>query len=223
MMSLINTEAYHDTVGTLEDTQEVCLRLHQWATKKLSDSSISLPILDLAQYCSAAIQQCKNLLTIGKPLLPSPFVLEQVWRGLEGLGFEPRADPEIYGSSMLMLLLAECKRRTAEVLGLLNKKLEYIEGRGELKQRHKAQTYDFMRLDNAVKSVHQNLAGSKSQYMLEKRFRLQKDVGTYLMPQLGAFGDYLLQACEEGYLAKYSPAEKFPGETQMRETTHEIL
>jgi len=222
MVSLINTEAYHDTVGKLEATQEVCLRLHQWTTTKLSDSSVSLPILDLVQYCSAAIQQCKNLLTIGTPLLPSPFVLEQVWRGLEGLGFEPRTDPKIYGDSMLKLLLAECERRIAEVLDLLNKKVRHGEG-GEPKPRHKAQPYDFTRLDNAVKGVHENLAGSKSQYMLEKRFRLQEDFGTYLMPQLGAFGGYLLRAGEEGYLAKHSPGDKFPGETRMRETTHEIM
>ena len=194
----LTAEAFRDALQTFEATQETCRRLDKWAAKELADPSISLPIHDLVQYCEATIQQCHSYLVHKTPMVQSNFVQDQVWRGLGALGFDPSAKPEEYGMHLLDLLLAECRRRTLEVVKLMDEKWTQVSReepyRGHRKPEvHTHQAYNYDRFFAAVTAVHDNIGKGDSLYSSEKRHRAAKEVEEHILPELLDFGNKLAE------------------------------
>jgi hypothetical protein len=192
----LSAEAYHDAIQTFEAVHEISQRLSKWAMKELADPYFSLPLLDLAQYCETTIKQCKAYLDRQKPLPQPEFVRQLFWRGLGALGFDPDADSDKHKTLILDPLLAECKRRTSEVLELLDERLAQVSGKEDPFGRRNSPTANPNQLTTcdrfftAVKAVHENnLARSESEYMLERQSRTEKEVETHLLPQIFAFGN----------------------------------
>lgn len=219
-------EAFQDAVQTFEATREKCQRIDKWAMKELADPCTSLSIHDLAQYCEVTIQQCYSYLIDKRPLLQSEFVREQAWRGLGALGFEPNESSNEHDMLLLDHLLAECRRRTLEVVNLLDKKLarnswEKSNRRHKRAEVEAQQPYDYQRFFIAVKAVHDNhTAGGDSPYVLEKRRRTAKEVEEHLLPQILAFGNNL---SEFGHLKEPSTDNPFPENSWVQETIQNFL
>jgi hypothetical protein len=220
---------YEDAIKTLEATQELCQRLDKWAMRQLSDPRFVLPLHDLIQYCKVTSLRCRSYLAGERPLLPSEFVQEQLWRGLGALGFDRNTDHTVHDTTMLALLLAECKRRTLEVLDLLENELHRISGRGpvgklEQPEVKTPQKYDFQPFISAVTKVHNNtILRSNSQYMLEKQRRVEDEVARQILPSVFAFGNELLKMAGDSSKIEPSPHDTYPGEAQIEQTLQKFL
>jgi hypothetical protein len=187
--------------------------------RQLSNRSFALPLHDLVQYCKATSLRCKSYLAGERPLLPSEYVQEQLWHGLGALGFDQNANPTIHDTTMLALLLAECKRRTLEVLDLLENELDRISGRPDVQIPQK---YDVQRFATAVTKVHNNIIlRSNSQYVVEKQARVQDEVMRQILPSASASGYELLKIASGAI--ESSPGETYPGEAQIAQTLQKFL
>lgn len=220
--------AYQDAVETLRTTQEACQRLAKWATNEFADPYISLPVCDLAQYCEATIQHCNSYIAHRRLLLQSEFVREQVWRGLDALGLETNAISSEHSGKILDVLIAECKRRTLEVLDLLDKRITQIPREEKLDQKYKQtksqQAHDYQRVITAVKAAHGNhIASGKSLYMLEKRQRTENEVAEHILPQMSAFGNGLSVFSENSNSDEPFTEDQFPEKPRVEEITQKLL
>ncbi|KAL2062834.1 hypothetical protein VTL71DRAFT_5906 [Oculimacula yallundae] len=222
----LNAEAFQDALQTFEATRGICQRIEKWAMKELADSCTSLPVHDLIQYCEATIQQCHSYLVDKRPLLQSEFMQEQVWRGLGALGFEPNARSNEHDMLLLELLLVECRRRTQEVVDLLDKKIaripwEQTQRRDQRAEVKAQQSNDYQRFSTAVTAVHSNLiVEGNSPYILEKRVRVAKEVDGQLLPQMLAFGHKLADFSQ---LEEPSPNNQYPEEKRIQDFMQSFL
>lgn len=116
--------------------------------RQLSDRCFTLPLLDLVQYCKVASLWCRSCFTGESPLLPSELAQEQLRRGFGALRFDQTPNPTINDTTMLALLLAECKRRTLEVLDLLENELDRISGRGPVGRHERPEIKITQKHDN---------------------------------------------------------------------------
>jgi hypothetical protein len=127
---------------------------------------------------------------------------------------------------LLDLLVAECRRRTLEVVKLLDKKLarnswEKSNRRHKRAEDEAQQPYDYQRFFIAVKAVHDNhIVGGDSLYISEKRLRAAKEVEEHLLPQILAFGNNL---SEFDHLKEPSTDNPFPEKKRVQETIPNFL
>ena len=186
----LTVEEYEDAIETLEATQELCQRLDDPAMGQLSGSCLTLPLQDLIRYCTEICLRCKSYLAGERPLLSSDFAREHLWHDLEALGIDPNVTSNIHDTTILALLVAECNRRTLEVLGLLDNELDRISGR-EAIQTHEGpevttpQNCGLQRFVTAATEVRNNpIFGSTSQYMVDKQRRTEDEVERQILPSI---------------------------------------
>lgn len=212
-----STDVYQKAVQTFKDTHEICQRLEKWSMKGLADPFFSRPILDLARYCTLAIEQFNCYLTDRKPLLQSKFIQEQLRRGLGADENECSLDSNEDDMAILQFILGKCKKKLSEVLHLQNQKLTQISENEKPTRKHTRaepktdEIYDdYRRYFAAMEAVRKNTAmRSDTQYTLEKSRRVEQEAETHILPDIFAFGEWLSAVLKNGHLGEPSANDPF--------------
>jgi hypothetical protein len=209
-----STDVYQEAVQTFKDTHEICQRLEKWSMKGLADPFLSRPILDLARYCTMAIEQFNCYLTDQKPLLQSKFIQEQLRRGL-GVN-ECSLDSNEDDMAILQFILSKCKEKLSEVLDLQNQKLtQNSEKEKPTRRRRRAEPktneiYDHQRYFAAVEAVRKNNAMRiDTQYMRDKSRRVEQEAEKHILPDIFAFRDELSAVLKNDHLSEPSTDDPF--------------
>lgn len=225
-----STDVYQEAVQTFKDTHEICQRLEKWSMKGLADPFFSRPILDLARYCTLAIEQFNFYLTDQKPLLQSKFIQEQLRRGLWADGNECGLYSNEDDMAILQFILGKCKKKLSEVLDLQNQKLTQISenekptGRRGWAEPKTDEIYNYRRYFAAVEAVRKNNAmRSDTQYMLEKSRRVEQEAETHILPDIFAFGDELSAVLKNGHLGGPPANDPFPERILAQEVIDKFL
>lgn len=226
-----STDVYQEAVQTFKDTHEICQRLEKWSMKGLADPFFSRPILDLARYCTLAIEQFNCYLTDRKPLLQSKFIQEQLRRGLGADEYECSLDSDEDDMAILQFILGKCKKKLSEVLDLQNQKLtrnfenEKPTRKSRWAEPKANEIYDYRRYFAAVEAVRKNNAmRSDTQYMLDKSRRVEREAEMHILPDIFAFGEELSAVLKNGaHLGEPSANDPFPERILVQEVIDKFL